>query len=207
MPKTKITTEREVSDELRNIGQDLIGEFCPTLRDASIVFLMQTRINDDTGKAVLPRVNEKYGTARAMSLFHRMLHHEDFWIIISGNWWAKLDDRQKRAMLYRHLCACDMHNGKPILQKPDFVGYQSEIKHFGAWSAELGAAQEILAPQLSLEYLGEEEPAAEAAVAAVPITEAPAAEERADPFGDDDGEEAVAPVVSDLLAAVEHAAQ
>lgn len=196
MAKTKISTEREVSDELRLIGQDLIAEMFPNLKNASIVYIMQTRINEDSGLAVAPRVAEKYGTVRAMSFLHRMLHHEDFWVVISGNWWARLDDHKKRGMLCRHLCSCDMHRGKPTIAKPDFVGYVVEVKHFGPWSEELTDAQSVLNPQLAMELLTEDNGDADADAeerAVDPETgEVLDSAAKADPFGDESEGEAEA---------------
>ena len=156
--KPKIETVREESDELARMANTLINKLCPNLKSAVIVYVMKTRQNDD-GKAVAPKVGEKMGSARAAGVWDRMLYHWDFRIEISGNHWEKLDVEQRKALLYHELCHCFMDNSRPRMQKHEFEGFLSELKHFGAWAGDLQAVQEVLQPQLELvgEDFGEDD--------------------------------------------------
>lgn len=156
MAKTKIVTEREESEALAKMAKPLIAKLCPNLKNAVIVYVMQTRQNDETGKVVEPKVGECMGKCQAAGTWDRLLYHWDFRITINGNHWAKLDAHQKKALVYHELCHCFMRNGKPSLQKHEFEGFVSELRHFGAWAADLEAVQEVLSPQLSLVEDGED---------------------------------------------------
>ena len=72
-------------------------------------------------------------------------------ILISGNWWEKLNPQQCRALLFHQLCHCFMNEGKPRLQRHEFDGFLSELRHFGPWASPLKEAQTALLQQ-SLEF-------------------------------------------------------
>lgn len=141
-PKTKIVTYTEPDELLAEIGEELIAKHFPFLKDARIDYLMRTRENEGTDKVVEPRVGEAMGSAKAAGAVDRLLHNWDFRIIVSGNCWAKLNDHDRRALLYHQLCHCDMHEGRPRLTRPDFDGFLSELTHFGTWAKPLKDMQE-----------------------------------------------------------------
>jgi len=162
-PKSKIFTQTLKDDLLAEIGEELIEARFANLKDAKIDYLMKTRRNEATDKTVEPRVGEAMGSAKAASALDRMLHHWDFRLLVSGNWWAKLNAQQRRALLFHQLCHCFMAEGKPRLQRHEFDGFLSELRHFGPWASPLKEAQAALLQQ-SLEFAEEadgEKPAVE----------------------------------------------
>lgn len=145
-----LETIRVKSEELEAIGDNLIADLSPNLTNANIEWIMETRQYQDTAKPAVTKTGEKMGSAKKAGPIDRMLHRWDFRITISGNWWAVLSDEQKKALVYHELCHCYMKDGKPTLVKHEFEGFLSELRHCGAWAADLKAVQEILAPQLKL---------------------------------------------------------
>lgn len=146
-PRTKISTTTERSEALAAVAKDIIADHMRLLADAKFEFLMKTRQNDDTGKTVLPRVGETMGKVSKAGAIDRLLHHYDFRVMVNGNWWAELNDKQKRALTFHLLCHCEMAGGKPLMNKHDFEGFVTELEHFGAWVKELAQIRSQLLQQ------------------------------------------------------------
>jgi hypothetical protein len=163
-PKSKIVTHTLKDDLLAEIGEELIEAHFANLKGARILYLMKTRENEATDKVVEPRIGEAMGSAKAASMIDLVeAGHWHFRILVSGNWWEKLNAQQRRALLFHQLCHCFMAEGKPRLQGHEFDGFLSELRHFGPWASPLKAAQAALLQQ-SLEFAEEadgEKPAAE----------------------------------------------
>jgi len=171
-PKTKIVTYTEPDELLAEIGEELIAKHFPFLKGARILYLMRTRENEGTDKVIEPRLNEVMGSAKAASMIDLVeAGHWHFRIIVSGNWSAKLNPQQCSALLFHQLCHCFMAEGKPRLQRHEFDGFLSELRHFGPWASPLKEAQAALLQQ-SLEFAEEEHaPADEGALTADPDRE------------------------------------
>jgi len=158
-PKPKIVIKHAVSKDMKEIAQDLIGDLCGVLKDVPIEYILKTRTNSDTGKSVDPKVGECLGPVQAANAVDRDIHKRGFRVILSGNWWEKATKEDRRAAVHYQLCRCAPVNGKPTVAKPDFVGFESNVRHFGCWTDSLKGAQKVMPQQLTL--LGEDTPAAE----------------------------------------------
>jgi hypothetical protein len=136
-PKYRVVIEK--SEELLDIAREIISEDFSSLKNASIEYVMKTRLNVGNDEVAPPVEKDQLnpGKASAMNPTDQAVRHLHFRIEVNGNWWEKAKAEQQKAMLDSLLCKCWWTDGKAKIVKEDFHGFVSNVRRFGCWSKSL----------------------------------------------------------------------
>lgn len=117
----------KATDEVIDIARELIGQYHPSLEDASIGFLFRSEAPISNGKAT-------YGKAKKISEADAIFMDYDFIIWLAQDMWDRLTPAQKTALVDHELCHCHLgDDDKPKILPHDIEEFNCILQRHGFW--------------------------------------------------------------------------
>lgn len=144
-----IPKQYDLSEDLQDIGNDLIRKYHPSLATASIAYLFVNKEIKHKGKLV-------GGQARTCSKLVKAISTYDFVIVISYPTWQKLEERQRLALLDHELEHCfvsetDEGDIKYSILPHDYEEFSSILDRHGLWNGGLEALGAVVKKSIGKE--------------------------------------------------------
>jgi hypothetical protein len=133
-------------DEIKNLAKELIANYHPTICNANIAYLWNTKEMKRKGRNVIATAEKCNKKVKAISGF-------DFIIVVSFPTWNTLTDKQKRAAIDHELTHCclgdEEEEGKTIIIPHDIEEFLEIIERNNLYKDDLIALGRIIQKQIN----------------------------------------------------------
>lgn len=117
---------RKASDEVVKIAEHVIDLYHEELKEARIGFLFRDEAPVKDGRITL-------GAAKKVGDEVKPYVNYDFLIWAAGDYWPRLDEKQKQALVDHELCHCGLLAGKPAMRDHDINEFACILERHGVW--------------------------------------------------------------------------
>ena len=117
---------RKASDEVVKIAEHVIDLYHEELKEARIGFLFRDEAPVKDGRITL-------GAAKKVGDEVKPYVNYDFLIWVAGDYWPRLDEKQKQALVDHELCHCGLLAGKPAMRDHDINEFACILERHGVW--------------------------------------------------------------------------
>ena len=117
---------RKASDEVVKIAEHMINLYHEHLMDARIGLLFRDEAPVTDGRITL-------GMAKKIGEDMKPYVPYEFVIWVAGDYWPRLTEKQKQALIDHELCHCSMMGGKVSMRKHDVEEFACILERHGVW--------------------------------------------------------------------------
>ena len=117
---------RKASDEVVRIAEYAISMWHEELGEARIGLLFRDEAPVTDGRITL-------GAAKKVSDDMKPYMPYDFVIWVAGDYWGRLDEKQKQSLIDHELCHCSMLGGKIAMRQHDINEFVDVLERHGVW--------------------------------------------------------------------------
>lgn len=127
---------RKASDEVVKVAEYVILMWHEELKEARIGFLFRDEAPVKDGRVTL-------GAAKKVGEDLKAVMPYDFLIWIAGDYWPRLNEKQRQALVDHELCHCAMVGNKTATRPHDINEFACILERHGVWYPKFLAADVV----------------------------------------------------------------